>query len=232
MTLQHPIASIARASLHEELVERIQNLIIEGTLPAGTKVPEKELCLRFGVSRTPMREALKVLAADGLISLEPNRGAWVRIVTATELEELFPIMGALEALSGELACENITDDELQSIRAVHNEMLKHFEDRNRQDYFRTNQQIHELILDAAGNATLSAQHRSLSKRVRRARYLANMTEDRWQEAVDEHGQILIALEKRAGTELASILKQHLANKFGTVRQWLIDQENSPAKTKI
>jgi DNA-binding GntR family transcriptional regulator len=231
MSLDHAIASITRVSLHEELVGRVEDLIIDGTLPSGTKIPEKELCLKFGVSRTPMREALKVLAADGLITLEPNRGAWVRAITVAELEEVFPIMGALEALSGELACQNITDAEIESVRTAHTEMLEHYKDRNRQEYFQSNQRIHEIILEAAGNATLAMQYHSLSKRVRRARFLANMEEDRWGKAVEEHGLILSALERRAGAELALILKQHLENKFGTVRQWLIDQEQKASEPK-
>ena len=226
MSLSQSIASIARPSLYEELVERIENLIIEGTLSPGAKVPEKELCVQFGVSRTPMREALKVLASDGLIALEPNRGAWVREITLAELQEVFPVLGALEGLAGELACQNITDDEIEAVRVAHVEMVKHFDDRNRQDYFKANHRIHEIILDASRNTTLVAQHRSLSKRIRRARYLANMKIDRWQKAVEEHRQILTALENRAGVELGILLKQHLENKFGTVRQGLVEQKSS------
>jgi DNA-binding GntR family transcriptional regulator len=232
MSLQRTITPITRPSLHVELVEQIQNLIIDGTLPTGTKVPEKDLCEKFGVSRTPMREALKVLAADGLLSLEPNRGAWVRAITIAELKEVFPVLGALEALSGELACQNVTNSELEAVRKNHEAMLIHYKERNRQAYFQSNQRIHEIILNAAGNATLTAQYHTLSKRVRRARYLANMEEDRWRQAVDEHGQILEALELRAGAQLSQILKRHLENKFDTVRQWLLDQETSVSNTNI
>ncbi|MEP1209778.1 MAG: GntR family transcriptional regulator [Rhizobiaceae bacterium] len=204
-------------------MERIQTLIVEGTLHAGTKIPEKELCLQFGVSRTPMREALKVLAADGMLSLEPNRGAWVRAITVEELAEVFPVLAALEALAGDLACQNISDEEVDEVRTAHSEMLQHYQNRDRAAYFQANQRIHEVILNAAGNATLVAQHRSLSKRVQRARYLANMGEERWHDAVVEHEHILQALEERQGSKLGDLLKQHLENKFGTVQQWLIDQ---------
>ena len=149
MNIQRSIEAISRRSLHSELVERVQNLIVDGTLLPGTKLPEKELCEQFGVSRTPMREALKVLAVDGLIVLENNRGAWVSKVTIEELEELFPVMGALEALAGELACQHISDAQIEEVRATHAEMLKHYKSRNRPEYFRTNQLIHEMILKAA-----------------------------------------------------------------------------------
>ena len=91
---------LKRRPLHEELTESLRKLIVSGELQPGRKVPEKELCELYGVSRTPLREALKVLATDGLVNLEPNRGAWVSRITVEELDELFPVMGALEALAG------------------------------------------------------------------------------------------------------------------------------------
>ena len=96
--------AIQRKSLHQELVDRLQLLVISGELTPGAKVPEKTLCIRFGVSRTPLREALKVLASDGLVRLEPNRGAWATQVTIDEVQEVFPVLGALEALSRDVRC--------------------------------------------------------------------------------------------------------------------------------
>ncbi len=214
------IRSINRPTLHEELVERLQQMIVEGTLAAGAKVPERELCEKLNVSRTPMREALKVLAADGLLILEPNRGARVRPITLHELEEAFPLMGALEALAGELACQHITAAQLKQLRRSHELMLGCFETQDLQGYFKHNQRIHELIMQAAGNETLVQTYRSLASRVRRSRYLANMSAERWQQAVNEHEDILDAIEARDGERLGAILKLHLANKFSTVREWL------------
>ncbi len=224
MTGLDKIRSINRPSLHEELVERLQQMIVEGTLATGDKVPERMLCEKLGVSRTPMREALKVLAADGLLVLEPNRGARVRPITLNELEEVFPLMGALEALAGELACKNISASQLKQLRRSHELMLNCFEKEDLKGYFKHNQRIHELIMLAAQNDTLVQTYRSLAARVRRSRYLANMSVDRWQQAVNEHEDILIAIEARDGERLGAILKLHLANKFSTVRDWL---ENNP-----
>ncbi|MCR9256337.1 MAG: GntR family transcriptional regulator [Alphaproteobacteria bacterium] len=223
MSVTQPTETIARRSLHDELVDRVRELIVDGSLSAGSKVPERELCERFGVSRTPMREALKVLAAEGLVLLEPNRGAWVTRVTIEELEEVFPVMGALEALSGELACERISEAGIAAIEDTHRRMVTHFQAGQLAEYFRANQEIHEAILTAADNATLSAQYKSLASRVRRARYIANMSRERWTKAVAEHEQILAALRTRDGQALARVLKQHLANKFDTVREWLQSQ---------
>ncbi len=224
MSTLDTLSSIERPSLHEELTDRLRTMIVEGILVAGEKVPERALCEKLGVSRTPMREALKVLAADGLLTLQPNRGARVRAITVEELEEVFPLMGALEALAGELACKNVTDKQLQAVRKSHNAMLACFKSADMPGYFRYNQQIHEAILTAAGNQTLTTTYLSLAVRVRRARYLANMSQQRWQEAVDEHELILKALETRDGKKLSAILKQHLENKFATVRQWIQTQQ--------
>ena len=89
------IQEIRRPTLHEEVVDRIREMISEGELPVGTRVPEKELCAKFGISRTPLREALKVCANDGVITLLPNRGAWITQLTPEDVDELFPIMGSL-----------------------------------------------------------------------------------------------------------------------------------------
>jgi len=214
------VSSINRTSLHEELTDRIRNMVVEGVLVAGEKVPERELCEKLGVSRTPMREALKVVAADGLLDLVPGRGARVSAITLTDLEEVFPLMAALEALAGELACEKISNTQLTKIKNAHQEMLKHFKNQNLTAYFKQNEKIHETILAAAGNETLKTMYKSLALRVRRARYMANMTPKRWQQAVDEHEEILVALDNRDGQALGAILKRHLQNKFDTVRVWM------------
>ncbi|MBX2885323.1 MAG: GntR family transcriptional regulator [Granulosicoccus sp.] len=220
------LASIHRTSLHEELVERLQAMIVEGVLQPGKKVPERELCEKLGVSRTPMREALKVLAADGLLTLEPNRGARVRPITTTELEEAFQLMGALETLAGELACKHINDIQLADLKHAHQEMLACFEKQDIQSYFTHNQRIHEIIMEAANNEMLKSIYKSLAVRVRRTRYMANMNAERWQNAVNEHEQILTAIEARDGKALGEILKLHMANKFRSIRQWLATQPDT------
>ena len=141
-----------------------------------------------------MREALKVLAADGLLTLEPNRGARVRAITLDDLEEVFPLMGALEALAGELACANISDRQMSELQKTHELMLERFHASDMSGYFRHNQRIHEIIMEAADNVTLNSMYQSLAVRVRRARYLANMSSERWQQAVDEHEEIITALD--------------------------------------
>jgi DNA-binding GntR family transcriptional regulator len=219
MQTENPQA-ITRTSLHHELVGRLQTLIINADLEPGSKVPEKLLCDQFGVSRTPLREALKVLASDGLVRLEPNRGAWVTRVTIEEVEEVFPVLGALEALSGKLACQNITEAEIEAVRVLHEQMMQSYRERDLDAYFSINQKIHRAILLAARNGTLTSSCEALSLRMQRARYLANMTQGRWQEAVQEHERILKFLVARDGPNLARTLMDHMNSKRLSVVQWL------------
>jgi DNA-binding GntR family transcriptional regulator len=211
------LALIDRPSLHEELVTRLRDLIVEGELAPGTRLNERVLCQRFGVSRTPLREAVKVMASEDLVELLPNRGAVVTALTEADVRYLFEVMGALEALAGELACQRIDDAGLAEIRALHYQMLLHHTRGELPDYFKCNQRIHEKIVAAAGNPVLVATYRSLSGRIRRARYMANLSQERWDHAVREHEQILEALSAHDGARLRDLLQRHLANKFEVVR---------------
>ena len=201
-------------SLHGEILSRLRDYVVEGNIPDGGRVPERQLCEMFGISRTPLREALKVLAAEGLIDLLPNRGARVRQLGKRDLEELFDVMGGLESLAGRLACETITDEEIAEIERLHYEMYGHYLHRNMHGYFQANQRIHERIVAASRNETLRTIYANLAGRLRRVRYSANFARERqrWTEAMREHETILDALRRRAGSELADILFQHLRNK--------------------
>lgn len=212
-----PAAEAPRASgsLHHELVVGLRNFIVEGNLADGARIPERALCERFSISRTPLREALKVLAAEGLIELLPNRGARVRALSPDDVRELFDVMGGLEALAGRLACERISDGEIAAIEAAHHEMYRFYLSRDIHGYFHCNQAIHQMIVDAAGNATLAATYAGIAGRIRRVRYAANLAKDRdrLSEAMREHELILDALRRRAGAELSDIMFLHLRNKL-------------------
>lgn len=201
-------------SLHDALLARLRDFVVEGNLAPGARVPERLLCERFGVSRTPLREALKVLAAEGLIELLPNRGARVRQLGPEELVALFDMMGGLEALAGRLACEKIAEPAFADIERLHHEMYGFYLRRDLRGYFACNQAIHDRIVEAADNEPLRAAYANVAGRLRRARYAANLdaNRDRWGEAMREHEAILDALRRRAGDELGDILFRHLRNK--------------------
>lgn len=213
----HPNESVGskeETSLHGETLSRLRDHIVEGNIPDGGRILERELCELLGISRTPLREALKVLASEGIVELLPNRGARVRALSERDLHELFDLMGGLEALSGRLACENITDAEVAEIEQLHHEMYGFYLRKDMHNYFRANQAIHQKILEASRNHTLQSTYATLAGRIRRVRYSANFAreKERWGEAMREHELILDALRRRAGSELSEILFHHLRNK--------------------
>ena len=204
-------------SLHATVVTQLRDLIVEGELPAGARLAERLLCERLGISRTPLREAFKVLASEGLVELLPNRGARVAPLDEADIENMFEVMAALEALAGTLACARIEEAELAEIAALHYEMLAQYTRRNLPEYFRLNQAIHAAIVAAARNPVLAATYQGLASRIRRARYFANLSDERWRQAVSEHEAILAALQVRDGARLATLLDTHLKNKSAVLR---------------
>lgn len=207
------MSKIQHRNLYREVADRIRDLIEHGELAPGERISEKNLCETFGVSRTPLREALKVLAAEGLVELLPNRGARVVRLTLKMVKDTYDLMAALEGLSGELACQRIGDAEIAAIRALHERMLEHYRSRELMEYFRINQRIHESILAASGNEVLQEMYNNLSQRVKRVRYSKKMNEDFWRRAVEDHEHMLEALERRDGERLGQILREHLCNKI-------------------
>jgi len=213
--------------LHDGVVAAIRAMIFDGELIGGQRVPEKQLCEKLSISRTPLREALKVLASEGLLVLLPNRGARVSRLTAEDVDEMFPVMGALEGLAGEIACQRISDDDIDEIRALHYQMAAHHKRKELSEYFALNQQIHGKIMAATGNATLGGIYASLAGRIRMARYRANFSQSRWDQAMAEHEEILEALSQRDGAGLTRILRTHLENTCETVKAVIGDGEPEP-----
>jgi DNA-binding GntR family transcriptional regulator len=209
--------------LAAEVVERLRDLIVQGELAPGVKLNERVLCERLRTSRTPVREAIKYLASEGLVELLPNRGAIVTPITVTTVREMFVLLGALEALAGELACANASDADIAEIRALHYQMLAHHARGELAPYFRCNQEIHLRLVACAGNAALANTYRSLNSHVRRARYMANLSRERWDHAVEEHQKILDAFVRRDGTLLSALLRSHLGNKMLVVLEALDEQ---------
>ena len=216
-------AEPSKTSLHDEVLSRLRDYIVEGNLSDGARIPERELCTQFGVSRTPLREALKVLASEGMVDLLPNRGARVRALKDEDYKELFDLMGGLEALAGRLACEAISAAQYAEIEALHHEMYGFYLRRDLHEYFRCNQAIHQKIVDAAGNRALTGMYVTVAGQIKRLRYAANLDakRDRWAEAVREHEAILDALRRRAGGELSDLLFRHLRNKQTAARESLV-----------
>src|SRR5690242_14077620 len=131
------------AMLHEEVVGRVRAMLLDGEIPPGARIPERDLCEKLQISRTPLREALKVLAAEGLVQLLPHRGSRAARLTDKDMRDLFEVCQGLEALAGELACERISDGEIAEIAAAHAAMVQHHRDGDLIGYYRCNRAIHE-----------------------------------------------------------------------------------------
>lgn len=206
------LPTLTRPRLHDTVVAHLRKLIVESVLVPGTKLNERELCETMGISRTPLREALKVLAADGLIEISPNRGATVYKMSRDEIWETFEFVSGLEAMAGQLACEHITDAEVLEIKALHHAMLACKAQGDLPGYYKRNQAIHDKITEAARNTVLLQTYLSMNRRLQALRLKSNVVPNKWDQAVDEHRQMIDALDARDGKRLGDILAQHLLDK--------------------
>jgi len=220
--LESPEAELgAGTPLHQTVVATLRDLIVHNELPPGRRLNERILCERLKVSRTPLREALKVLSHEGLVEMLPNRGSRVVRLTPDDVKHLFEVIGALESLAGRLACACMTEAEICDIKAAHYQMQAKFIRRDLPGYFRDNQSIHRQIVAAARNPVLAATHENLNVRLLRLRYLASeMNQERWAQAMQEHEQIVEALERRDAELTADLLRQHLQHKYESLIQHL------------
>jgi len=203
---------IARRYLHDEAADRLRELILSGELEPRSRINEMALCARFSISRTPLREAIKLLAAEGLLELLPNRGAWVAAISDVEIDEIIEVMAALEGAAGELACRHITPRELAALAVLTEEMVEAWRQKDYPRYFLRNQDIHAGIMAAARNQSLQTIYNSLSGRVQRARYSANKTLAQWNQAIQDHERMLELLAQRESDTLGQLLRDHLRSK--------------------
>ena len=221
------VISIPRASLHEQAATRLRQMLVEGAIAPGAKLNERELCELLQVSRTPLREAIKMLASEGLVELLPHRGAIAVALDEQAVRDTFEVMGGLEALSGELAAERITDEELAEIRATHYEMLAAYTRRDLSNYYRLNAQIHRAINAAAKNPVLSATYDRINARLQALRFRSNQDGEKWKRAMKEHDKMIEALSARDSSAMREVLLTHLNNK----RDVVIDQIRRGTNTR-
>src|SRR6202011_1047821 len=172
-----------RPSLYEEIADIIRDRIVEGGLPAGGFIDEPTLALELGVSRTPVREALKVLAFEGLVDIFPNQGSYVSKLTAEDARELIELLAELEGFAGELACQRYSDEALKALTGMHEDMMLAYRQGDKSTYFKVNQRIHDDIVAASGNKHLIEAHRPFTPRLRRIRYLSNLQQSAWEQSV-------------------------------------------------
>lgn len=204
-----PSTALPRLNLHEMLVTGIRDMIAQGEIRPGDKISEQALCRRFDVSRTPLREALKVLAAEGMIQLRPRQSPIVATISGQEIEELFPVMAALEALAGELLCRRITDEEIAELQAIHARMMESYAVGDEPAYLASNRAFHQSLFTFARNPTLEAFYLQALNRTRAFRFIVRKSEANWQNAVADHVRIIEAVAARDVRRLPKLLRQHV-----------------------
>ena len=197
-----------RGGLHYVIVAQLRAMILDGDLRPGQRLPELQLCKALGVSRTPLREAFKLLASEGLIELRLNRGGVVAAIDPDDIAAVFEVMGGLEHLAGGLVCERVSNADIAELERAHARLVSLHRKGDRAGYFRLNQEIHDRIIALARNDALLATYRGFSGKIRRARAQANYDSLRWSESVREHESIMNALRARRSDLLAERLSEH------------------------
>ncbi len=218
---------IARRTLHEEVVERLRDMIIEGHLEPGQRINEGALGLQLGVSRTPLREAIKTLTGEGLVEMLPAKGALVRRFDEADLRQILEALKGIEQHGARLTCERAPDAALAGIAAMHDGMMALYATRDRLEYFKLNQAIHTALVAGSGNAVLVEVHGTLQSRIKRLRFVGNEGPRQWAGAVAEHEAMVACLRLRDADGLATMIGRHLDATFERVRPMLVSS-NTPA----
>lgn len=214
-----PIA-VVKETLHDQVAGRVRDLIIEGHLEPGSRIDEAGLVDRLGVSRTPFREALRTLAAEGLVVIRPSRGSVVRKLGPRDVHAMLEVLAHLEVLAARLACERASGEGVAALVALHGRMLDLYERRDRLPYFKLNQAFHSGLVALTGNETLAEVHGGIQARLKRIRFLGNDEPARWADAVAEHEEMALALAARDGDALSEVMRRHLENTWERVRDTL------------
>ena len=214
------VIPIPRAALHEQVAPRLREMLVEGRIAPGAKLNERELAELLNVSRTPLREAIRRLAAEGLVELLPNRGAIAVCLTEADVVNTFEVMAGLEAQSGELAAQRITDEELAEIRAMHYEMMAAYTRRDLSTYYGLNARIHDAISAAAKNPVLATVYQQVNARLQALRFRSNQDGEKWKRAMKEHEKMMEALAAHDAAAMREVLLTHLANKRDAVLEQL------------
>lgn len=207
-----PDLAIHHPTLPAVVAEKLRQLIIDGTFKPGTWLNERDLCDQLKISRTPLREAYRMLASDGLVTLQPKRGAMVIELSADDIENIFDVLSVLEGLAVRSAAERATDAELAHIARLHAQMLQGYEQRDIRAYFAASMGTHIAINRAAHNPALTHSYDRLNLQVQALRYKSNFDIDEWTAAVADHEAFVRALMQRDGELAESLIRKHVGSK--------------------
>ncbi len=202
-------ARIAQTALYQEVAERLRQRIFSHELPPGTWIDEQALAVDYGISRTPLREALKVLASEGLVTLKPRRGCYVTEISERDLDEIFPLMAMLE---GRCACEatqKARADDVARLDAIHAQLEKNAAAGNKEGFFEANQEFHRAVQELADNRWLLQVIQDLRKVLKLTRLHSLSLEGRLQQSLDEHRAIMAAFKAHDPQRAERAMHDHL-----------------------
>jgi DNA-binding GntR family transcriptional regulator len=203
------LPSLSRQRLADQIADVLRNQILQEVLEPGTNIPERETADALGVSRTPLREALLILEAEGLVEMAPARSPIVANPSLDELTHLLLVQSALEALAGETACDFITDDEFADIEAMHQEMVDTSETADSLDFFSTDMAFHSAIVASTKNLSLIKTHSQYNSRLWRARYMSSRRKLNRPSSMSDHAEIVEGLRTRDKEKTANAMRRHL-----------------------
>ena len=203
--------------LYHDVAERLRAQIFAHTLAPGSWLDEQSLAVEFGISRTPMREAIKVLASEGLVTMKPRRGAYVTEVERQDVEQIFAVIAELEGFAAKEVAIKATEAQLNQLDNLHLKLEKAAADRDVERFFEINVRFHELIMEIAGNRWMNGVIADLRKVLKLQRRDSLSRAGRLQNALNEHRNILNALIKRDGDAAKSAMQAHLARGLEATR---------------
>ncbi len=204
--------------LAEQIATQIRRDILRGKLPPGTSIKERDNAAEMGVSRTPMREAIRVLAKEGLVQLRPSRSPIVAQPSYKEVSDQAQVLIALEKLSAELACQNASDAEIDHIANIVDVMAREFDTTDPLDMFEIDMSFHTAIAEASRNAALAQTHCSFLQKLWRARYIAARQRRNRERLVAEHSRIVDGLRARDPKAVRDAIENHLWHLADDIRE--------------
>lgn len=202
-------ASLSAPALYQQVAERLRNRIFAHELAPGAWVDEQALAEQFGISRTPLREALKVLAAEGLVQLKPRRGCYVTEVSEQDLDEIFPVMAMLEGRCAREATLKASAADRQRLTDLHAELEQYAEANDADRFFEANQQFHSALQELAGNRWLGQLIDETRKFIKLTRRDSLNLAGRLKQSLIEHRGILAAVQQGDADEASRLMHDHL-----------------------
>jgi len=193
-----------------QISKKIEDDIIYGYFPPGTKLNEAELCERYGVSRTPIREALKLLSSEGLVEIRPRRGAIVPTLNVVTLCEMFEVMAQLEGMCGRLAARRINEEEKIELLSLHNRCEEYVLEDNPENYYEANRKFHFFLYQLSHNGFLIEQASNLHNRLHPYRRLQLRVNNRMRHSFKEHQDIVNAIINNDEDLAENKLKAHVS----------------------